>query len=66
MTAAIAHGAERGLWRLELTVMEDNRAALALYLSSGFQVEGLRRDAIDLGGRPVSEYYMGRLLTGER
>jgi RimJ/RimL family protein N-acetyltransferase len=52
------------LRRLELTVMEHNRAALALYLSCAYQVEGLRRAAIDHHGLAVNEYYMGRLLDG--
>jgi ribosomal protein S18 acetylase RimI-like enzyme len=64
LTAAADRGVRYGLRRLELTVMEHNRAALALYLGCGFQIEGLRRAAIDHDGLGVNEYYMGRLLNG--
>jgi len=64
LLAAVREARSRGLRRLELTVMEHNRRALGLYLSCGFQVEGLRRDALDLPGRRVGEYYMGLLLDG--
>ncbi|NRQ40302.1 GNAT family N-acetyltransferase [Nonomuraea sp. NN258] len=52
-----------GLARLELTVMCRNRRAIGLYLSCGYQVEGLRRAALDVAGARVDEYYMGLLLT---
>ncbi|MEV0823747.1 GNAT family N-acetyltransferase [Nonomuraea rubra] len=51
-----------GMARLELTVMTHNQRALGLYLSCGYQVEGLRRSALDVDGRRVDEYYMGLLL----
>lgn len=62
LVAAIDTARETGLSRLELSVMEHNRRALGLYLSCGFQVEGLRRDAVWVGEEPVSEYWMGLLL----
>ena len=62
LAAAADEARRRGLRRLELTVMADNLRALGLYLRSGFQVEGLRRQAIVRDGAPVDEYYMGRLL----
>ncbi|OIV38700.1 hypothetical protein BIV57_04425 [Mangrovactinospora gilvigrisea] len=62
LRAAADEARARGLRRLELTVMEHNRRAVNLYLSCGFQVEGLRRAALDVGGRRVGEYYMGLLL----
>jgi RimJ/RimL family protein N-acetyltransferase len=42
--------------------MADNLSALGLYLRSGFQVEGLRREALARDGGVVDEYYMGKLL----
>jgi hypothetical protein len=36
--------------------------ALGLYLRGGFQVEGLRRQALGRDGAVVDECYMGRLL----
>jgi RimJ/RimL family protein N-acetyltransferase len=59
LEAAKDEAVERGLRRLELTVMTHNRRALNLYLACGFEVEGLRRDALTVG----SEYYMGLLLS---
>jgi ribosomal protein S18 acetylase RimI-like enzyme len=35
-----------GLHRIELTVRQDNRSAIALYRKIGFEIEGLMRDAI--------------------
>ncbi len=62
MRTAVQEARTRGMRRLELTVMEQNRHALALYLNCGFQVEGLRRAALDVQGHRVNEYYMGLLL----
>ncbi|MEV3919761.1 GNAT family N-acetyltransferase [Actinomadura coerulea] len=62
MKAALREARTRGMRRLELTVMEHNRRALALYLKCGFQVEGLRRAALDVQGHRINEYYMGLLL----
>lgn len=62
LAAAAEEARAAGLLRLELTVMCHNRKALNLYLSSGYQVEGLRRSALDVDGQRVDEYYMGLLL----
>jgi ribosomal protein S18 acetylase RimI-like enzyme len=62
LTAAAQEARRRGLRRLELTVMADNPRALSLYLHDGFQVEGLRRQALIRDGAVVDEYYMGKLL----
>jgi RimJ/RimL family protein N-acetyltransferase len=42
--------------------MTHNRRALGLYLGCGYEVEGLRRAALDIDGAVVDEYYMGLLL----
>ena len=57
---AVAEATRRELRRLELTVMTDNLRAVGLYLSEGFQVEGLRRAAVIRDGLVVDEYYMAR------
>lgn len=62
LQAARAGAVDRELHRLELTVMAHNRRALNLYVAQGFQVEGLRRNALEIDGVPVDEYYMGALL----
>lgn len=56
----------RGVRRLELTVMADNAAALALYRALGFEREGVRRGALEVNGAVVDEIYMGKLLPGEQ
>jgi len=47
----------------ELTVMTGNLRALGLYLRTGFQVEGLRRQALVRGTAVTDEYCMGKLLS---
>ncbi|GIO86640.1 N-acetyltransferase [Paenibacillus faecis] len=54
--------AERGIHRLELTVMAHNEVAIALYKKCGFEVEGIRKHAIRLGDRYIDEFYMAKLL----
>ena len=63
LAAAEREASRRGLRRLELTVMTDNLRALCLYLSGGFQVEGLRYRALERDGMAIDEYYMGKLLS---
>ncbi|WP_433464050.1 N-acetyltransferase family protein [Spirillospora sp. CA-128828] len=59
LDAAIAEARRRGMWRLELSVMSHNQAALRLYEARGFEVEGLRRSSVCVDGAFVDEYYMG-------
>ncbi|MCJ8337408.1 MAG: GNAT family N-acetyltransferase [Pseudomonadales bacterium] len=49
--------------RLELTVMEHNKRAQALYLSHGFAIEGTKRNALLIDGAYVNELYMAKLLA---
>lgn len=48
--------------RLELTVAVRNKAGLALYEKMGFEIEGIKRDALLVNGEWVDEYYMAKLL----
>lgn len=48
--------------RLELTVMQDNVNAIALYKKSGFQVEGIRKSSILFDNKFVDEYYMAKIF----
>ncbi len=54
---------ERGLHRLELTVMAHNERGKALYTKMGFAVEGVRRESLCVDGAWVDEIYMAKLLT---
>ncbi len=53
---------KNGIVRLELTVECDNSAAIHLYEKSGFQIEGIRRKSMFVGGNFVDEYYMARIM----
>jgi RimJ/RimL family protein N-acetyltransferase len=60
---AVAHAREHGVHKLELEVWPDNGRAIGLYASSGFVVEGLKRDHYRRrDGRLRSSLLMGRLL----
>jgi RimJ/RimL family protein N-acetyltransferase len=55
---------QNGLHRLELTVITENIAAIALYEKAGFQQEGVKRDSLYMDGKYVNEYYMSKILEG--
>ncbi|ANU10963.1 acetyltransferase [Planococcus antarcticus DSM 14505] len=50
------------LHRIELTVLEHNQSAIALYKKMGFAVEGLKRDSLLIDSKYVNELYMSKLL----
>ena len=52
----------KNLHRLELTVMAHNTQAVALYEKCGFEQEGIKRDALRVEGKYVSEIYMSKLV----
>ena len=54
---------EHGYHRIEMTVMESNERAQKLYLSKGYEVEGVRRCSMKSGGTFVNEVYMSKLLS---
>jgi RimJ/RimL family protein N-acetyltransferase len=62
LVALESWAAEVGVKRLELTVMVHNHRAIALYERAGFAHEGHKRAAILVGGHPVDELVMGKLL----
>jgi RimJ/RimL family protein N-acetyltransferase len=51
-----------GIARLELGVMTENARAIRLYERLGFRVEGTKRGAYLIGGRPVDEHFMACLI----
>jgi RimJ/RimL family protein N-acetyltransferase len=53
---------ERGLHRLELTVMTHNQRGIALYQRMGYQVEGVKRDDLFIDGGYIDQYMMAKLL----
>ena len=52
-----------GLHRVELTVREDNKNAIALYRKIGFEIEGLMRDAMKVDGVYENTFLMSLLFS---
>ena len=48
--------------RLELTVINENEAGVALYNKIGFETEGVKRESLCIDGEFVDEYYMSKLI----
>ncbi|NOX43922.1 MAG: GNAT family N-acetyltransferase [Gammaproteobacteria bacterium] len=46
-------------YRIELTAMETNQRAIALYEKVGFEIEGVRKGSLKVDGNFVNELYMG-------
>lgn len=53
---------EKGITRLELTVMCKNKVAKHLYEKNGFVVEGVKKNSMKVDHEYVDEYYMAKLL----
>ena len=62
LTAAVKEASSRGARRLTLRVLGPNRAARALYESTGFVVEGVLPGEFKLGGVYVDDVLMGLAL----
>jgi len=53
---------ERGIHRLELTVVFHNEVALAFYKKMGFEIEGRKKHSLLINGSYVDEYWMAKLI----
>jgi len=53
---------EKGMHRLELTVMADNERGIRLYQKMGFEIEGMRKHSLLVDGEYVDEFAMYKLL----
>lgn len=62
MRSAIEQAKRIGLTRIELTVREKNRSAIALYEKLGFIVEGLHRNAVRVGKEYENDISMALLF----
>jgi RimJ/RimL family protein N-acetyltransferase len=47
--------------RLELTVVVQNEAGVALYKKMGFEVEGIKRNSLMINNSLFDQYYMAKL-----
>lgn len=54
---------EKGVIRLELTVMVHNERAVHFYEGMGFEKEGVKRQSLIVSERPVDEYVMAKILV---
>lgn len=48
--------------RIELTVMEENLRAKALYSKVGFEIEGVKRKSLKVSGKYTNELLMSKLI----
>lgn len=53
---------EKGVHRLELTVITQNDAAVSLFKNVGFEKEGTRKNAVDVNGKIYDEYFMAKAI----
>lgn len=63
LTAVEKRAKDAGVYRLELTVMAQNKPALWLYSQCGFTVEGIRRRSIKFGESFMDEFYMSKMIA---
>jgi ribosomal protein S18 acetylase RimI-like enzyme len=62
MQAAIQQAEQKGLTRIELTVREQNKPAIALYKKLGFEEEGVHKNAVCIEGKYENHIFMALLL----
>lgn len=60
--ALLEWAGQKGLHRVELSVMVNNPGAIRLYRQIGFVEEGIKRHSMLIGGQYVDEMYMSLLL----
>ncbi|MGE6369521.1 N-acetyltransferase family protein [Planococcus kocurii] len=53
---------EKGISRLEVTVVEENESARNLYEKAGFKSEGIRQKSMIINNKPHNEIYLAKFL----
>jgi len=61
IAAALKQAKLKGLTRIELTVRENNKSAIALYEKFGFVTEGVHRNAVCIDGHYENHLFMALL-----
>lgn len=64
--SALEEARKKGLTRIELTVRENNKPAIALYKNVGFVVEGLHRNAICIEGQYENHLSMALIFEASK
>ena len=54
---------DQGALRIELSVIDQNLAAIKFYEKLGFKTEGIRSKSIFYQGQLLDEHYMGKILN---
>ena len=62
LEALLLWAAQSDFHRVELTVIENNHRAKALYKKLGFEFEGIKHNALLINGNYVNEHYMAKLI----
>jgi ribosomal protein S18 acetylase RimI-like enzyme len=62
LQTAIQKAEQKGLTRIELTVREKNKPAIALYKKFGFEIEGIHKNAVCIDGTYENHIFMALLL----
>ncbi|WLR56957.1 GNAT family N-acetyltransferase [Mesobacillus subterraneus] len=58
----LSWGKKVKIHRLELTVVTENKAGIALYEKMGFEIEGIKKDSLLVDGKYKDEFYMSRII----
>lgn len=59
---AVTWASRRNISRLECAVMATNKSALWLFSTMGFNVEGIRRNAVVVDDQYIDEFYMAKWI----
>lgn len=62
ISAALQKARAKGLTRIELTVRENNKAAIALYKKFGFVAEGIHKNGVCIDGQYENHIFMALLF----
>lgn len=58
----LAHAIKRGIHRVEVTVIKENKISLNLCQRMGFELEGIKKQSIKIGDRYHDEYLLARFI----
>lgn len=53
---------QKGVTRIEMTVIAENKPAISCYEKNGYKPEGIRQNAINMHGKFYDELFMAKLI----